>query len=92
MTGKGYVGLCLLGDHPKMVSVHGRGLRGEGGGERAATLRQLGQEGTLGVCTRAGLGLRSALILIIIIIEGLSLLQSIPPTTADKQTQALILV
>ena len=26
--------------------------------------------------------------LIIIIIEGLSLLQSIPPTTADKQTQA----
>ena len=25
--------------------------------------------------------------LIIIIIEGLSLLQSIPPTTADKQTQ-----
>ena len=25
---------------------------------------------------------------IIIIIEGLSLLQSIPPTTADKQTQA----
>ena len=28
------------------------------------------------------------LIIIIIIIEGLSLLQSIPPTTADKQTQA----
>ena len=27
-------------------------------------------------------------IIIIIIIEGLSLLQSIPPTTADKQTQA----
>ena len=27
--------------------------------------------------------------IIIIIIEGLSLLQSIPPTTADKQTQAL---
>ena len=26
--------------------------------------------------------------IIIIIIEGLSLLQSIPPTTADKQTQA----
>ena len=26
--------------------------------------------------------------LIIIIIEGLSLLQSIPPTTANKQTQA----
>ena len=25
---------------------------------------------------------------VIIIIEGLSLLQSIPPTTADKQTQA----
>ena len=28
------------------------------------------------------------ILLIIIIIEGLSLLQSIPPTTADKQTQA----
>ena len=28
------------------------------------------------------------IIIIIIIIEGLSLLQSIPPTTADKQTQA----
>ena len=28
------------------------------------------------------------LLVIIIIIEGLSLLQSIPPTTADKQTQA----
>ena len=27
-------------------------------------------------------------VVIIIIIEGLSLLQSIPPTTADKQTQA----
>ena len=27
-------------------------------------------------------------LIIIIIIEGLSLLQSIPPTTADKQTQA----
>ena len=27
-------------------------------------------------------------LLIIIIIEGWSLLQSIPPTTADKQTQA----
>ena len=27
-------------------------------------------------------------VIIIIIIEGLSLLQSIPPTTADKQTQA----
>ena len=27
-------------------------------------------------------------IIIIIIIEGLSLLQCIPPTTADKQTQA----
>ena len=27
-------------------------------------------------------------IIIIIIIEGLSLLQSIPPTTANKQTQA----
>ena len=27
-------------------------------------------------------------LVIIIIIEGLSLLQSIPPTTADKQTQA----
>ena len=26
--------------------------------------------------------------IIIVIIEGLSLLQSIPPTTADKQTQA----
>ena len=32
------------------------------------------------------IGICSALI--IIIIEGLSLLQSIPPTTADKQTQA----
>ena len=30
----------------------------------------------------------NTLIIIIIIIEGLSLLQSIPPTTADKQTQA----
>ena len=30
----------------------------------------------------------SGLLLIIIIIEGLSLLQSIPPTTANKQTQA----
>ena len=30
----------------------------------------------------------SGLIIIIIIIEGLSLLQSIPPNTADKQTQA----
>ena len=29
-----------------------------------------------------------ATLIIIIIIEGLSLLQSIPPTTADKQTQA----
>ena len=28
------------------------------------------------------------ILLIIIIIEGLSLLQSIPPTTANKQTQA----
>ena len=28
------------------------------------------------------------LMIIIIIIEGLSLLQSIPPTTADKQTRA----
>ena len=28
------------------------------------------------------------ILIIIIIIEGLSLLQSIPPTTADKQTQA----
>ena len=28
------------------------------------------------------------IIIIIIIIEGLSLLQSIPPTTANKQTQA----
>ena len=31
---------------------------------------------------------RTMVIIIIIIIEGLSLLQSIPPTTADKQTQA----
>ena len=30
----------------------------------------------------------AAQVIIIIIIEGLSLLQSIPPTTADKQTQA----
>ena len=30
----------------------------------------------------------SYVLIIIIIIEGLSLLQSIPPTTADKQTQA----
>ena len=30
----------------------------------------------------------SSHLIIIIIIEGLSLLQSIPPTTADKQTQA----
>ena len=30
----------------------------------------------------------SIILIIIIIIEGLSLLQSIPPTTADKQTQA----
>ena len=29
-----------------------------------------------------------SLLIIIIIIEGVSLLQSIPPTTADKQTQA----
>ena len=29
-----------------------------------------------------------ATIIIIVIIEGLSLLQSIPPTTANKQTQA----
>ena len=28
------------------------------------------------------------IIIMIIIIEGLSLLQSIPPTTANKQTQA----
>ena len=33
----------------------------------------------------------SHIIIIIIIIEGLSLLQSIPPTTADKQTQALVI-
>ena len=31
---------------------------------------------------------KGSTVLIIIIIEGLSLLQSIPPTTADKQTQA----
>ena len=33
-------------------------------------------------------GVRCTTLIIIIIIEGLSLLQSIPPTTADKQTQA----
>ena len=32
--------------------------------------------------------LQIPIVIIIIIIEGLSLLQSIPPTTADKQTQA----
>ena len=32
--------------------------------------------------------LNATFLIIIIIIEGLSLLQSIPPTTADKQTQA----
>ena len=31
---------------------------------------------------------KEAIIIIIIIIKGLSLLQSIPPTTANKQTQA----
>ena len=37
-----------------------------------------------------GVGCRiiSSTLIIIIIIEGLSLLQSIPPTTANKQTQA----
>ena len=30
-------------------------------------------------------------IIIIIIIEGLSLLQSIPPTTADKQTNSTVI-
>ena len=35
------------------------------------------------MCVRACI-----IIIIIIIIEGLSLLQSIPPTTANKQTQA----
>ena len=32
--------------------------------------------------------MRLELLILIIIIEGLSLLQSIPPTTANKQTQA----
>ena len=37
---------------------------------------------------RQGKNLTTNQLLIIIIIEGLSLLQSIPPTTANKQTQA----
>ena len=53
---------------------------------RAVGLREAMQAGVFWI-----LGYTQALVwdvIIIIIIEGLSLLQSIPPTTADKQTQA----
>ena len=50
-----------------------------------------GALGTLpfrGTATATVMGCSTSPLIIIIIIEGLSLLQSIPPTTANKQTQA----
>ena len=51
-------------------------------------LREVGAGAVMGLAHGwTGVGV-CGLHIIIIIIEGLSLLQSIPPTTADKQTQA----
>ena len=82
--GGGALGGAWGGNHPRAVrsqcSRHPLGS--------VAGISGAGPHGLSGVADSSNATCRMNPVVIIIIIEGLSLLQSIPPTTANKQTQA----